>query len=135
MNNHTAHAKRPAELGKRAILVVANETLEGAALPDLIRLEGGRAQPADVLVLAPALNSRVRYWLSDEDEARRSAGLRLAASLDRLSAGGIEAGGLVGDADPLQAISDALQQFDAQQIVIPTHPQGRSHWLTRDLVR
>ena len=85
-------------------------------------------------MIAPALNSRLRHWLSDVDEARRRASLRLAASLERLSAAGIEAEGIVGDADPLQAITDALHLFGAQEIVIATHPGERSHWLTRDLL-
>jgi len=134
MKNQVPHAARPAKLTKRRILVVANETVEGLALRDVIRLRADREPHAEVLVIAPALNSRLRHWLSDEDEARRSAGVRLAASLERLSAAGIEAKGLVGDADPLQAITDALHEFGGQEIVIATHAERRSHWLTHDLV-
>jgi hypothetical protein len=134
MKNRTTHTTRPAKLGKRRILVVANEIVEGGALRDVIGLRADGEPPAEVLVIAPALNSRLRHWLSDEDEARRGAGLRLAASLEHLSAAEIEAEGLVGDADPLQAITDALHEFAAHEIVIATHPEGRSHWLTRDLV-
>jgi hypothetical protein len=133
MKNRMTQTTRPAKLGKRRILVVANETVEGGALRDVILRTDGEP-PAEVLVIAPALNSRLRHWLSDEDEARRDAGLRLAASLEHLSAAEIEAEGLVGDADPLQAITDALHAFAAHEIVIATHPEGRSHWLTRDLV-
>ena len=39
-----------------------------------------------------------------------------------------------GDADPLQAIADALRFFPADAIVVATHPPGRSNWLARDLV-
>ena len=63
--------------GQRRILVVATETLGGATLHDVLGAHG--EPPAQVLVIAPALNSRLRYWLSDEDEARRAAGVRLAA--------------------------------------------------------
>ncbi len=134
MKNQTTHRTRPAKLGKRRILVVATETVEGAVLRDVIRLQADGEPPVEVLVIAPALNSRLRHWLSDEDEARRGARARLAASLAHLRAAGIEAAGLVGDADPLLAIADALHQFAAQEIVTVTHPEGRSHWLTRDLV-
>jgi hypothetical protein len=34
----------------------------------------------------------------------------------------------------MQAIIDALHEFDADEIVIAMHPEGRSHWLTHDLV-
>jgi hypothetical protein len=126
---HTTGHTKP----RRRFLLVANELFEPAALGDVI---GRRAdeEPAGALVIAPALNSRLRHWLSDEDEARRSAGVRLAASLERLSALGIEADGVVGDADPLQAITDALHGFNADEIVIAMDPDGRSHWLTHDLV-
>jgi hypothetical protein len=100
----------------------------------VIGLRANEEPPAEALVIAPALNSRLRHWLSDEDEARRSAGLRLAASLERLSALGIEADGVVGDADPLQAITDALHEFDANEIVIAMPREEPAHWLTHDLV-
>lgn len=84
--------------------------------------------------MAPALNSRVRHWLSDEDEARRAAEERLRRSLDLLDEAEISAEGVVGDADPLQAIDDALRIFPADEIVVSTHPEGRSNWLARGLV-
>src|SRR3954469_24566863 len=36
-----------------------------------------------ILVVAPALNSRLRRWISDEDDARRAAEDRLAGYLAR----------------------------------------------------
>ena len=45
-----------------------------------------------------------------------------------------QAEGEVGDGDPLQAIEDALRTFGADEIVISTHPEGRSHWLERNVV-
>ena len=118
----------------RKILVVANEIIEGQTLREAIGLQVGDEQRAEVRVIAPALNSRLRYWLSDEGGARRNAALRLAAGLESLCAAGIEADGQVGDADPLQAIADALYRFGAGEIVIATQPDRRFHWLTRDLV-
>ena len=73
---------------------------------------------AEVLVVAPALNSRLRHWLSDEDGARRRAEERVAAYVDRLVRAGAHARGSVGDADPVQAIADALVTFAADEIVI-----------------
>jgi hypothetical protein len=77
----------------------------------------------EVLVVAPALNSRVRRWLSDEDEARRHAQQRAAAIVDLLVRGGVHAEGRVGDADPLLAIADALSTFPADEIVIAGQPE------------
>jgi hypothetical protein len=119
--------------GEKRILVVANETVGGTALRDEIvrRSEGTRAH---VLVVCPALNSRLRHWTSDEDGARAAAGERLERSLEALRAQGVEAVGEVGDDDPVQAVDDALRTFGADEIVIATHPEGRSHWLERGVV-
>src|SRR5262249_57199810 len=82
----------------------------------------------------PALSSRLRYWASDEASARVAAQQRLAASLDRLRSLGIDASGEVGDANPLQAMEDALRIFGADEIIISTHPEGRSNWLELGVV-
>jgi hypothetical protein len=118
----------------RRILVVANGIVEASALRDAAGLRAGEERHTQLYVIAPALNSRLRHWLSDEDGARGRAGLRLEVSLETLCAAGIEADGQVGDADPLQAISDALFEFRAEEIVIAAQPGWRSHWATRDLV-
>jgi hypothetical protein len=117
---------------RRCILVVANETVAGRALRGEVvrRAEGG----ADVLVVCPALNSLLRHWASDEDGARALAQDRLEESLGALAAAGVEARGEVGDADPIQAMDDALRTFGADEIVISTHPPGRSNWLEKEII-
>lgn len=119
---------------ERRILVVANETVGGAALRDAIREKTSGYPSSKVHVVAPALNTPVRHWASDEDPARRAADERLQTSLARLREGGIDATGEVGDSEPLQAIEDGLRLFDADEIVISTHPEGRSHWLEKGVV-
>jgi hypothetical protein len=118
---------------ERRILVIANETVGGERLRDEIH---SRSEGYDehVLVVTPALNSPLRHWASDEDNARVEAQKRLDASLARLRAAGIDARGEVGDAEPLQAMEDALRLFGADEIIISTHPEGRSHWLERGIV-
>lgn len=117
---------------RHRILVVANETVAGQALRgEIVR----RArEDSDVLVVCPALNSPIRHWASDEDGARAEAERRLTASLGALSSAGVEARGEVGDADPLQAMDDALRTFGADEIVISTHPPGRSNWLEKGVI-
>jgi hypothetical protein len=119
--------------GERRILVIANETVGGAELLARIR-ELGTGADTRVLVVSPALNTPLRHIASDEDPARAAAQERLAHSLARLEQEGIQARGEVGDGDPLQAIEDALRTFGADQIVISTHPEGRSNWLERGVV-
>ena len=73
---------------------------------------------ADILVVAPALNSRLRRWLSDEDAARGRADERAVAFVAGLARRGVHADGRSGDADPLLAIADALRTFPADEILI-----------------
>ncbi len=119
--------------GERRILVIANETVGGGPLRRQIE-ERSSGYETSVLVVSPALNSPLRHWASDEDPAREAARQRLEASLQRLRENGIEADGEVGDADPLQAIEDAVRTFGPDEIIISTHPEGRSHWLERGVV-
>ena len=119
--------------GERRILVVANETVGGRTLLDQIRRQSEGVRE-DILVVVPALNTPIRHWASDEDDARASAQKWLDASIARLAQDGIAARGEVGDGDPLQAIEDALRTFGADEVIISTHPEGRSHWLERGVV-
>ena len=120
--------------GERRILVIANETVGGETLREEIRR---RAEDYDELVrvICPTLLSRVRFVASDEDAARAQAQERLAHSLSRLREIGVNCDGEVGEADPLQAIEDQLRTFGADEIIISTHPEGRSLWLERGIVQ
>jgi GABA permease len=118
---------------ERRILVVANETVGGRELIECIEKKAeGVAEK--VLVVCPALNSPLRHWVSDEDDARAAAQERLDASVASMRAMGIEATGQIGDGDPLQAIEDAVRTFAPDEVVVSTHPEGRSHWLERGVV-
>jgi hypothetical protein len=126
-------APRPHAEGELRILVVANETVGGETLRSMI-LDKSYGVREEVLVVTPALNSPLRHWVSDEDDARAAAQERLDASLAKLAESGVQARGEVGDGDPLQAMEDALRTFGADEIIISTHPEGRSHWLERGIV-
>ena len=126
----STHVSAPNE---RRILVIANETVAGGELREAIQREAA-GYDTHVLVVTPALNSKLRHWVSDEDGARAAAQARLADSLAGLAASGIDARGEVGDADPVQSIADALRTFGADEVIISTHPEGRSNWLERGVV-
>jgi hypothetical protein len=115
------------------VLVVANETVAGQELMAVI---SARALAGNTRfhVVCPALNSRLRTWTSDEDAAREAAQRRLDTTLARLASVGIEAEGEVGDLDPILAIEDAVRTFHPDEIVISTHPAGKSNWLERGVV-
>jgi nucleotide-binding universal stress UspA family protein len=125
---------RRGSANERRILVIANETVGGGPLREEIRRRS-EGYDEQVFVVTPALNSPLRHWASDEDNARVQAQERLDASLARLREAGVDAKGEVGDAEPLQAMEDALRLFGADEIIISTHPEGRSHWLERGIVQ
>ena len=76
------------------------------------------APNGNVLVVAPALNSWLRRWASDDDRARCLAARRVRAYLKQFELRGLHAEGRVGDPDPLLAIADALTTFPADEILI-----------------
>ncbi len=90
----------------------------------------------EVMIVAPALaRSRLEHWLTSDLERRRGEALeRLDASVAAFEAAGIPAQGALGDADPLQALDDALRTFEPDEVVISTHPPQRSNWLERQVV-
>lgn len=112
------------------VLVIANETVDGADLRETLREHGA----TEVLVVAPALSSRVRFWVSDIDPARRRAAARLARSLPGLGGDGIDVIGSIGDSEPLHAIADGLRVFEADEIVLVTHTEDEAHWVEHGLV-
>jgi protein-tyrosine phosphatase len=76
--------------GERRILVIANETVGGETLRDEIRRRSEGVEER-VRVVCPALMSPVRYFASDEDQARANAHLRLERSLAALREAGVTA--------------------------------------------
>jgi GABA permease len=129
----TRQAPAPSPPDEHRILVVANETVGG---PELLAAITGRAggRRTRVLVVCPALNSPIRHWANDEDQARDEAQQRLERSVASMRAAGLEVEGEVGDGDPIQAIEDAVRTFQPDELIISTHPPGRSHWLERGVV-
>src|SRR5829696_7596969 len=121
--------------GRYRLLVVANETVGGAALLEEI---GGRCRERDceTLVVTPALAaSRAKHWASDIDEAIVLARQRMELSVIEIEQRlGLRARGEIGDSDPNVAIADALRVFPADEIVISTHPPQASRWLERGVV-
>jgi hypothetical protein len=76
------------------ILVVANRTCPCPLLLDEVARRASDA-PIDVLVVVPALNSRLRHWLSDIDDALARAHARLGVALADLRTRGVNARGEV----------------------------------------
>jgi hypothetical protein len=127
-HNRPATAPEPTR-----ILVVANQTASSPAVIDELTWRT-RQGSVDLLLLVPALNSRVRHWLSDSDRAVQIARQRGEHARSVIAAHGIPVSVEIGDSVPILAIADTLSRFDADEILISTLVAHRSHWLERDLI-
>ena len=114
------------------ILFVAHQACGNPALCAEVRKHAGAA--ADVLVVAPVLGSPLHRWTSDDAEDRAHAEERLEESIGCLRKHGLRAHGTLGDADPVQAVADALHQFPAEEIVICLEEPEQAHWLHKGVV-
>jgi len=116
----------------KRIIALVSEPVSGDALKLAVGRE--RAEAAEVLIVAPALNTRTRFWLSDADPAIGRADEVQEETVERMDEEGVDAAGDTGESDPLLAIQDALQVFPADQIVLFTHPAGDRNWLEEGVV-
>ena len=111
-------------------LAVANRTGSGEELLDALKAK----------VQAETNQERGRLFIvvvpqeGGHGHAAERARTRLKLVLDRLHRAGLLAAGMVGDPDPFTAISNALQYFRVDDIVISTFPETKSGWLRADLI-
>lgn len=116
------------------VLIVANETVGAEELlAEIRRIEDERTSEFLVVVPARPLHE-VHGSVWTQEGAQEAARARLDATLEILRAEGLQATGTIGDTQPIPAIGDALMDFDADLIVISTHPAERSSWLHGDIV-
>jgi hypothetical protein len=119
--------------GKRA-LVVADEAVVGEGLCGALidQLEQG---VGSVFVVAPVLaGSAFKHYAADIDAAVPAARDRLRETLEQLRKAGLEAEGEVGDADPIQAISDEVLRFQPDQVLIVGHRDEDGAFAERGLL-
>jgi hypothetical protein len=114
------------------ILVVANQTIGGASLLDLVRERAQEPETSFTLVV-PMTRPKSGYVIY-EDAVRDAAQVRLDLALSYLRGEDIVAGGDIGDEDPFTATIDAIHQYHPDEVIISTLPQASSGWLRRDLI-
>src|ERR1700733_4131993 len=111
-------------------LAVANRTASGDELLEALQAkakaftEPGR-RPLFIVIIPPEGGS---------GQAVQRARTRLKLVVDRLRVRGLYASGMVGDPDPFTAITNALQYFRVDDIVISTFAETKSGWLRSDLI-
>jgi len=110
-------------------LAVANRTASGDELLDALQAKVD-AEPEGrnrlFVVVVPQEGG------SGQDARRARTRLKLV--IDRLRARGMFAAGMIGDPDPFTAITNALQYFRVDDIVISTFSDTKSGWLRTDLI-
>jgi nucleotide-binding universal stress UspA family protein len=106
------------------LLVLTSEPITADQLREVIPGDTDPEQ-AEVMVVAPALQrDALHFWMSDADEAIERAEAVRRETVQRLDAEGVPASGDTGESDPMVAITDALETFDADRIVLFTHPSS-----------
>jgi hypothetical protein len=117
------------------VLIVAHRTAATPALLDAVR-ERAQASPATFALLVPAsahgLHRIVDPEDTDDNEARTTLELALPLMTE---AAGSQVEGLIGDAEPLAAVQDAVNLEGFDEIIISTLPTRVSRWLHLDLPR
>jgi len=117
------------------VLVVAHRTAATPALLEAVRERAADGAVAFTLLVPKPVHGLDR--LADpEDVSQEEARMTLDLALPLLEeAAGVPVEGVVGDADPVAAVGDAVKAGDYTEIIISTMPTRVSRWLHPDLPR
>jgi nucleotide-binding universal stress UspA family protein len=117
------------------VLVVANRTAATPSLVDAVR-ERAEQGPATFTLLVPASAHGLHRVVDPEDQGASEAEQTIEAARPLLEeAAGSEFEALVGVAEPLAAIQDAVNLHGFDELIISTLPSHVSRWLHLDLPR
>jgi hypothetical protein len=109
------------EAATRRILVVANRTASTPLLLDTVRKRARKERCSFTLLIPHEPRKGGADWTLD-------TALPL---LERAAGAPVE--GMVGQADPFEAITAALEEHAFDEVIISTLPRRVSEWLRRDL--
>lgn len=115
------------------VLVVAHKTAATPALLEAVRNRAAQG-PCSFTLLVPNAMSSLERFTDPEDhdtgEARQILDLALPLIIE--AAGG-NVDGMIGDADPMAAIQDAVNVRGFDELIISTLSRRVSRWLKLDL--
>jgi hypothetical protein len=114
-----------AEHGEANVLVVANQTVLGEPLLEMIRARA-KQSPASFLIISPQGEGEGSY-----DEAEK----RLLRAVTVLRSDGLDVHGQISHPDPYAAVMQTLEDERVDEIIVSTFPGARSGWLRRDLLQ
>lgn len=110
----------------RRLLVVVTTDVSDATLSEFVQRSAGK--DAEMRVVAPASDISRLDWLTNaEDDARADAGALADKTAEAAPSADVQAE--VGDADPVNAIEDALSEFPADEVLVITRPDEDASWL------
>jgi hypothetical protein len=117
----------------RLLIVSGAAAADEDELPPLIRTLIQSA--SEILVITPALPTRLQWLASDTDRVKQEADERLQAVMAQVDALAPEtaAGGSVGDDTPLSVFADAVRRFAPAHILIALRSADHSAWQERQL--
>jgi len=115
------------------VLVVAHKTAATQPLLDAVR-ERAQRGPCKFTLLVPNPAHGLHKVVDAEDQGAGEAQTVLDVALPKLSeAAGAPVEGVVGDADPVAAVHDAINLRGFDEIIISTLSPRLSRWLRLDL--
>jgi hypothetical protein len=120
----------------RSVLVVANQTAESDELLAELR-ERAEQDECEFTILIPATPHGISWAANmNAGKGHEEAELHRDALVARMRASGVEVReAVVGDPDPLAAITDACNLASYDELIVSTLPHHVSKWLHLDLPR
>jgi hypothetical protein len=115
------------------VLVVAHKTAATTALLDAVR-ERARRGPCVFTLLVPNTTHGLHKVVDPEDQGAIEAQAvidRALPLLEQAAASPVE--GMLGDADPLAAVQDAINLHGFDEVIVSTLSARLSRWLKLDL--
>jgi hypothetical protein len=116
------------------ILVVANETLSGARLLEVVKERASAGGEGTRVVVCVPRNKPKHGNIIYDDFVFDAAKVRIDLARRFLRDQGIDAIGDIGDPDPYTATMDAIAEHQPDEVIISTLPATVSGWLRRDLI-
>ncbi|TML00227.1 MAG: hypothetical protein E6G34_01670 [Actinobacteria bacterium] len=115
------------------VLVVAHKTAATKPLLDAVR-ERAQRGPATFTLLVPNPAHGLHKVVDPEDQQASEAQTVINEAVPALSeAAGAPVEGIVGDADPVAAVHDAINLRGFDEVIVSTLPVRLSRWLKLDL--
>jgi hypothetical protein len=116
------------------ILVVANETLAGAQLLELVKERAAAGGEGTRVIVCVPRNKPKHGNIIYDDFVFDAAKVRIDLARRFLRDQSINAVGDIGDPDPYTATMDAVREHHPHEIIVSTYPATVSGWLRRDLI-